>query len=749
MGLTLTERARNAAGKIVKEPAIVLCIDGISTKFGSARILEIVKIGDPGLLIDGTWQIGGFREVQDQSDYISLSGTTTSIRQQLEQDRGRSSSISSMTLELQDINGEISEIISRGQVITDILGVKVKIYLGFADGTSFPEDYVIIFRGLISEVDARQGTVKLVVDHPDKKKRQSAFFKQETQASGSIGVGDTVITVDSTSGFLVRTTDPAGVLDTSFTPYIKIDDEIIQYTAVTGTQFTGCTRAALGTTAAAHANDATVESFYRLEGNAIDLALKLMASSKQGAYVSGVEITNFVKQGDASLIDNSMFFRNISLSDDYGVVVGDYITTNGATNGANNVSNKVIAAITENEFGTTVEVSGVSFVEESATTGVMSIRSQYDSLPDGAEMDSDFIDIAEHLRIKQLFLSSFEYDFYLKDTIENLKDFIEQQIYKPASAYSLPRKARSSMGYFIGPIPSESTLTLNKENITHPSRLSIKRTINKHFANTIVYRYEVDPLEEKFLRGVVTQNATSLSEIPVGTKPLVISAEGMRDALSASNLATAASNRKLDRFKYGAEFLQNVNVTYETGYAIEVGDILVLDGQDLNLLNSADGTRDKAPKFFEVVNKSLNIKTGAVALDLVDSGFDGFNRYGLIGPSSAIKSGLSTTKFIIENDGSSFSPYGTAEFQKWNRYENARVKVRSSDFTTRFAQTYITGISGNTITVNGDLGFTPQAGDRMELADYDFTDVTDQIKLLYVHMRDSAFGDGQTQYVML
>lgn len=749
MAFPTTTRAQNAARQIVKQPNIVVCFDGIDTKYGSATLLEIIRIGDPGLIIDGSWVIGGFRAIDDQLSALSIENTTTQLKQQLEIDKGRGSSISSMEVGLIDFNQEITQLISRGVVVTDLLGRKAKVFLGFADNNSFPEDYITIFRGIVDDIKAEQGLIKLNIAHPDQKKRQRIYPKIETDTTSPVGIGDTTINVSSTTGALLRVNGPSGSPDTSFTSYIKINDEIISYTGLTATSFTGCTRGQLGTVAAAHGSGDTVETYYRLQGNVIDLSLKLMLSGWQNYFVTGVGVTNFNIDGELNNTPNTIYFSGINVEEEYGLTVGDYVTTTGATNVANNVFLKEITSITTNEIGSVIEIDGVSFVDETDSPATISFRSQYDSLPAGLKMSPDEVDVSEHLRVQQLFLSSFQYDFYLKDTIEKADEFIEQDLYKPAGAYSLPRKARSSVGYFIGPIPSASTKTIDRDVILNPDKLKTRRTINKNFFNTIVYKYEVDPLEEKFLRGVITQSGTSLSDIPVGNRALVVEAKGMRQILSGQNLAQQASNRRLDRFKFGAEFMEGIDVNYERGYNLEIGDIIILDGEGLNLLNSASGDRDKPPKFFEIVNKTLNIKTGKVALDLVDTGFDGFKRYALVGPSSRIKFGVSQTEFVIEEYFR--SPFGSAEYKKWERFKNPRIKVRSGDFTTRFAQSYITNISGNTITVNDALGFTPQAGDILELSDYDFSGVTDQIKLLYVHMQNAATfpSDGQQQYVML
>src|ERR1035438_5134870 len=71
----------------------------------------------------------------------------------------------------------------------------------------------------------------------------------ETTATGAIGAGDSTISVPSTMGGFAAT---YGIL--------SIDDELIVYTAKTGTQFTGCQRGAFGTTAATHASGVAVKA---------------------------------------------------------------------------------------------------------------------------------------------------------------------------------------------------------------------------------------------------------------------------------------------------------------------------------------------------------------------------------------------------------------------------------------------------------------------------------------------------------
>ena len=47
--LNVSQRTLTAAEAIQKTPVLVLCIDGLDTKYGTSIIFELIRIGDPGL----------------------------------------------------------------------------------------------------------------------------------------------------------------------------------------------------------------------------------------------------------------------------------------------------------------------------------------------------------------------------------------------------------------------------------------------------------------------------------------------------------------------------------------------------------------------------------------------------------------------------------------------------------------------------------------------------------------------------
>lgn len=747
MALPLTEATLSAVTQVAKEPNIVLEIEGVSTIYGSLVIEEYAVIGDDLEIGDPetnplAFYIGGLTQLVDQDNTITLSDTSNSIRQALNVDKAQVSSVTNMTIGMVD-DGDITNLITPGNVIPDILGAKCKVYLGFR-GTAWPDDYVVIFRGVVTEVSADPGKVLFQINSPEDKKRSNIFKKFSTKLNGSITNSQTTITVDNASGFLQPITGPSGVIDTNFKTCVRIGNELIRFTGITGNDLTGCTRGFLTTTAASHNDDAEVDSIYVMSGNCVDVALKMMCSGVNGAYRSGVSVTQF------GLVDsvptaNAIYFEKINVVSKYNIQVGDYVTTTGAINGANNVTLREILDIIDTENGSYLLIDGASLVSEEPVSSTISFRSQYDVWPDGLRLDNDEVDFDEHNRLKQLFLSNFDYTFYLKDTVENASEFLEQEVYSPVAAYSLPRKTRASLGYHIGPIPGQDIKIINEDSVKSASKSKLSRTTNRNFYNEIVYRFDESLLEDKFLTGVITLANDSKTQIKTANKTLTISSKGLRSTEQGEAIAISQSNRRLERYKFAAELVK-LQVTFDLGFNLEVGDIVVYDGSNLSLPDIKFGAKGMVARLFEISNKEINLKTGDIGLELIDTGFDGSARYGLISPSSLIASAVSTTVFNIKE---SFSGrFGSAEYRKWEKLVGSSVRVRNNDFS-QVSDSVITSVSFNQITVSPALSFTPVADMVLELTNYNDVDVTDNVKLIYAHMRDSAFADGKPQYQML
>lgn len=690
---------------------LILEIEGLETLFGAVEVLKIAIVGEETLYIGDDWVIGGNIDYPNQKDYISMNKSSKNLTQQLKQDDGGTSSVSRIKIELIDKDGELTKSFNPGENIEDILSARAKVYLGFAQG-AHPEDSIQIFSGLIDDVSFASGSALLSISSPEQLKRQEIFQQISTETTSLISDTAVIIPVDSTTGFIDITTGSTSDIET----YIKINDEIIKYTQISGNNLTNCTRAQFGTIAQEHEDDSEVKSFYRLQGNTIDMALQLMLSGS-GYYRSDVSILSFVILDDGTDVSNSILFANINIKEKYGVNIGDYITVIGATNSSNNVSNVLIDDIIVIESGSYIVVDNSStLILEQDTNATISFKSKYDTYPTGCGLglNMEEVDVFEHTEINTIYGSAFHtYDHYLFDTITG-KSFIEDKIYYPSGLYSIPRKGKSSVGSTNPPLASDSSKKVGLADVKNPDQIKINRSINKNFYNSIVYKYDESPINEnKYLRGTVTTNEDSLNRIVVGSRPKTITAGGVRSGGKA--LINLQSRKFLDRYKFAAEYLQ-VDLMYKTGFNIEVGDTIIFGDNELQISDIKSGTRNFEPRLMEVTNKKLNIQTGSVQVELTDTAFEIDGRFISLSPASRIGVGSTTSKLILKKQ---YTLTGS-ERTKWEQYVGQEIVVRNDSYSVSETASIISfdPVNNNAINISPSLGFVPDETYLIEAPDY-------------------------------
>lgn len=794
MAITLSAKAQLLLSKRNVETQLIMEIDGIDTIFGSIDVLEIANYGDPGLTYGQPGVVyGGSYVSQNSKPYISLSGSSNTISQQLNQDKGSAQSVASMNIELIDFNGEVTEIISPSIILPDILGVKSRVYLNFAGG-SHPEDSILIHRGIISDVETSPASVKLTVANPEKQKQQKIFIKQSTDVTSLVlynskviagiyfkrrsditqnvsitivdtgttagaeivtvvgaaitididnGVStasqikkkliesaaamelvsvrvendvaqniaalqflttDTTVNVTSTDGFLLP--DGTGKLRT----YIKVSDEIIEYTGLTATSFTGCTRAQLDTIGSDHNIEANVDSFYRIQGSCIDIALWIMLSNATSPYQDNLEVSSFNKVTPTENIVGAVMFSEYDIQEKLGLVIGDKITTIGAINGSNNLSAVEIIDFGQNDYGSYI-LTGSTTVYEDASTALAGVISKYNVLPEGLGMTPDDVDVFQHELIKTRYVSSLpDLDIYIKDTVD-AKDWLTSEIYFPSGLYTLPRKARASCSIVVPPVADQQIFKLDDTTLTEASKIKPLRSISKAFYNSVVFKYEQDSLEDKFLRAKVNYSADSQNRIKnVGNRVLTVTSAGLRDTAETDTLIRTNSRRLLERYQFAAEIIPNLKPLYKEALAIEVGDVVIFGSEELKISDISRGDRNFTPKLYEVSNKELNFKTGSIVISLLSTNFSLDGRYGIISPNSYIGVGSTNTDIIITN---SFNTQPTEkEKNKWTPYIGQTIRVRNTTFSID-EETTLVGFdpaNDNKMIVSPALSFTPTAG---------------------------------------
>lgn len=817
MSTQLSPLAQTKADAPDQEPQLVLRISGVDTVYGIGTIKKYIRIGDEGLVIGDGWTIGGVNDNEDQLEAIDLDKTSNTISQQLLQDKGGTTSVPSIAISLIDINERITELITPGEVVDDVLGRKAEVFLGYKD-TAFPQDFIRIFSGIVDEITAGS-TIILNIAHPEQKKRVDIFQQVNTKltqglnfrsktiqfltyqtrrdvvgtvtvtySSGAtagsevVSVAGNNITVQIQDGVsqvrnirnaieksiealsLVEIKIETGMsnevvnvqastdLDTDttvnvestkdlllpvpahgFRTYVIIENEVIEYTGLTDTTLTGCTREALVSQDARafgtyHKVDDSVTSFYRLQGSALEMALKVLMSGGPEYFIEGIDIKSIVAVEGVGDVANAVWFEGFNIQDYAGVVVGDKVTIVGDQEPVNNVVGIAIADVVITQFGSYIVLSDVDdddnpvvLTSSILSSGTISFASKYNVLPQGAglELGGDEVDVPEFERLITTFSSSiFEYDFYLKDTVQG-KEFLDTEILFPTGAFSLPRRGKISAGYTSPPLGSADLKTLDSSNTTKPQETKIKRSINRYFYNNIIFKFNEAVVNEDFLSGDLEVNQTSKNRIKVGNKTLVIEARGLRPSTDTSVIIDLLKRRFMDKYKFGGESVE-FSSFYGKTFNTDVGDVVVFGDSILNLPDTKNASRDFQPRLFEVQNKSLNIKTGDVKLTALDTGYslEG-GRYGIISPSSfTVAEGSSPSEIKIKNSYDTQSP--TREKYKWVNFLNQQIIVRSDDYDTYGITTLKSFSSSDDYLMNIDppLEFTPTDDMIVEIAPY-------------------------------
>lgn len=478
--------------------------------------------------------------------------------------------------------------------------------------------------------------------------------------------------------------------------------------------FGGCLRGARGTTADSHQVDATVQPAILLTENAMILALKLMLSGWNGPCVSSVTLFSVVSTADPILNNQPgaiILPTSIDAVRDYGLSPGDYVTLSGSVVPGNNITSPVVRFGRLNgQDNRIIYLANKSLIPEYPTMATLvlaikaAFRSQYDTYPvnAGNALVMADVDVAGHLEVRNDWLADAgdNYQFLITATIDNLKNFIEEQIYLPVSAYSLTRRGTLSVNITKPPLVQGHILLLNQDNVKDPHTIKISRaTNNRKFFNEIDYLFDYDD-QGNPKTSLVFLNEDSLSVVGISSI-LPISAQGVRTSLGSVPLLEDRAKSLLARYKYGAAIIDLVS-NWEIGVQIEAGDVVALvDDGHLQISNFDTGERNLGSQLFEVVNRSLDTKSGDCKLQLISGiGLSLTDRYGVISPSSLVMSGTNSYLIIEDSFGAQFPGN---EMEKWINFANQRIILHDEAWTVSY-ETKITGfdpVNNYKMTISG------------------------------------------------
>lgn len=692
-----------------KNLAIVVDIEGAPYYLSNRTISTRVRYGDPDLRYgDPGIVYGGIRPLSNVKDVLSLDGAGLTISQKLEPEQGKGS-VSMISLAFVDTDQYMTQLVSPGVILPEILGRQVKVRIGYPE-ISFPEDYVTVLRGRISDVQCPPGMVVLQLSDPNIIRRQTAFFTATTKLLSGITSTDTTVSVANNADFHRHilgidgtydvpqpwnqdgTHNPIAPRNTGVRTFFKIDDEWIEYGPLGFgvNQFTNVLRGALGTTAAAHDPDADVTAALQIQDHAMDMALKLMLSGFNGPYKTGVPVNGFVQTFDAILGDQPRAIilpDHVDAVEDHGLSIGDQITITDPIAPPNNgLVCKVVRIADFNDQPNNLiyvdkDLVGY-YVGTNPNIPTLALRSQYDTYPinAGNELSPEEVDVSSHQKLKNSYLAddAYRYRFFITDQ-DTMKSFMETEIYKPVGAYSLTRRGKLSVGYTKPPLADEDLIILDEDNLIDPKSITPTRGVNsRKFYNEVDIDYDYSDAFSDFTSFYRYLDADSLSQIGINQQ-LSIQSKGIHTDLGTPALFEKQVQRFLTRYRRSATVI-TAKVNFGTAIKIEAGDVVALsDNGNLQIANFGSGDRNLGVQLFEVIGRDLDLKMAVGNLTLV-SGVGGLagDRYATIAPSSVIVSGASDHLIIQDSFGALFPG---DEMRKWRDYVGQTIAIHDETFT--------------------------------------------------------------------
>lgn len=296
-----------------KNPIIVLKILGAPDVLTNRILKTKVLYGDPDVFYGQPGLVyGGLRNflvtnpdgsTSTFKDYLDLDASSLTLDQKLEPEQGKAS-VSTLTMAFIDKDEYMTNLVSPGFVLDEILLAECEVYLGYAQ-TSYPQDYFKVFRGYISNVTDAAGNVSLQISDANLRLRTTLFFTALTYLDGSIGATDNLITVTANTNFYQQIQQPDGSpYNLSIKNYIFIDSEWIEAEPLLQANegFTAYFQGLTFTATQGHGNDVSIQ--YVAGGTAGSEIITLVGTQITVQIEDGVSIASNViaafKQSEAA-----------------------------------------------------------------------------------------------------------------------------------------------------------------------------------------------------------------------------------------------------------------------------------------------------------------------------------------------------------------------------------------------------------------------------------------------------------------
>lgn len=711
-----------------KEPVIILEIEGVPWYISTAKIYTNVRYDDPDVFYDGTYVYDGLRPLESskQKNYIDRKSSKATISQKLEQWDGKAS-IETANLKIIDKDGEITQLITPGKVIDEILNKKVTIWWGYKN-ISFKEDYLRIFTGYINQVDSMPGSYNFSFTDPSNKRKTSIFNGATTKLTSAVGTGDTTFNMLSNTQLYRTILNAKGVNDTTVTIGFIVGNEIITFVnsgCVSQTQITGCVRGQFGTIAESHGVGDEVTPFLYIEDNPVTIALKTSLSGWNGACFDNIGLRGINNTDNGyTVLDSITFNQGVDLQRDYGLTIGDFITLSGSPNPANNASFTIKDFVNDNRTALVLE-TGILIQENPTVTTKAAFRSKYDTYPTSAgfSLTTDDVNVSRHEYLRDTFVP-IVFKMKIKGEEKSGKEWIEKHLFKPIGGYALTQGSRISFGVTHPPLVDDLSKKIDHKNVVNAKSISVKRGMNnRFFYNEVLFKYDYDPLNDSFNRQARYIDADSqnrMSQVSV----LEIECRGLDDSSNSLSILSQRAERILQRYRFSPETI-NVECFFSTGNTIDSGDICVLSDKEntpiLQIPNTENGERGIYNRIMEVQDRTKDMSSGTTKVSLLsNNGFSFSDRYAVIGGSSYVDgSGVNTsTKFKYRDFD--FTIFPGAEYKKWAAYVGSRIVIHDILYTQSHVSTFTLDVTDPYYMILATpCPFSLTDGMIIELAPYD------------------------------
>lgn len=159
------------------EPILILEIEGLPT-CSSAPANKVLRFDDDYLFDDVVFFDQSVRD-RAINVLIDIKGQNNSMTQNLNQDTGGDTAATTFTVSLVDHRGIVTEWITPGAIIDDILGSKAKVWLNVKNGIH-PEDSVLLLNGMIDGYTSETNRINLNLVSPEKYKQGDLFPRVST-----------------------------------------------------------------------------------------------------------------------------------------------------------------------------------------------------------------------------------------------------------------------------------------------------------------------------------------------------------------------------------------------------------------------------------------------------------------------------------------------------------------------------------------------------------------------------------------